>query len=150
MRETSFTGDGGRRLVVVNYAPHPPVQAVNGQIIRLNRDAAEAGRGWVVTIDKGKDDGLDVVHAVLDVPEVREDQVDTRLLVFREQHTAVDDEQLALVLEDGHVATDLADAAESHHPQTLERGLRRGAEPSRRIDCGRSRVLTLVAAAATA
>ena len=45
---------------VVNYAPHPPDRPVNGQILRLNRDAAEAGRGWVVTIDKGKADGLDV------------------------------------------------------------------------------------------
>ena len=37
-----------------------PTSPVNGQIIRLNRDAAEAGRGWMVTIDKGKTDGVDV------------------------------------------------------------------------------------------
>ncbi len=45
---------------VLNYAPHPPDFPVNGRIIRLNRDAAEAGRGWTVTIDKGKADGIDV------------------------------------------------------------------------------------------
>ena len=45
---------------ILNYAPHPPDRPVNGQIIRLNTDAAEAGRGWTVTIDKGKADGIDV------------------------------------------------------------------------------------------
>jgi hypothetical protein len=45
---------------ILNYAPHAPDQPINGQIIRLNRDAAEAGRGWTVTIDKGKADGVDV------------------------------------------------------------------------------------------
>jgi hypothetical protein len=45
---------------LLNYAPHAPDRALNGQIIRLNRDAAEAGRGWTVTIDKGKQDGVDV------------------------------------------------------------------------------------------
>ena len=56
----------GDRLVpappeqVVNYAPHPPDHPVDGQILRLNNDAAEAGRGWVVTIDQGQADGLDV------------------------------------------------------------------------------------------
>jgi hypothetical protein len=63
---------------VVNYAPHPPAQPIDGQIIRLNRDAAEAGRGWVVTIDKGKDDGVDVgtvlaIYQVVDpIPDPRE------------------------------------------------------------------------------
>jgi LysM domain-containing protein len=45
---------------ILNYAPHPPDRPINGQIIRLNRDAAEAGRGWTVTIDKGAADGIDV------------------------------------------------------------------------------------------
>ena len=31
-----------------------------GQIIAMNYDAIEAGRGWVVTLDKGSRDGLDV------------------------------------------------------------------------------------------
>jgi hypothetical protein len=62
---------------VVNYAPHPPDRPVDGQILRLNRDAAEAGRGWVVTIDKGKADGLDVgtvlaIYQVVDpIPDPR-------------------------------------------------------------------------------
>ena len=55
---------------------------------------------------------LDVVEPILDVGEVGEDQVDAGLVVLGEEHAAVDDEQAAVVLEDGHVAADLAEAAE--------------------------------------
>ena len=58
---------------------------------------------------------LDVGHAVLDVPEVGQDEVDARLLVLGEQDATVDDQHLALMLEDGHVATDFADSAERDH-----------------------------------
>lgn len=45
---------------VVNYAPHPPERAVSGNIIDLAQSAAEAGRGWLVTLDQGAADGIDV------------------------------------------------------------------------------------------
>ena len=47
-----------------------------------------------------------------------------------EQHPAVDDEQPAVVLEDGHVAADLADAAERDDPQAAlgQVGRRRGGQ----------------------
>lgn len=72
----------------------------------------------MVLVAVSQDDGFDVVHTVFDVAEVREDQVDAGLLVLGEQHTAVDDQQLAAVLEHRHVATDFADAAESNDAQT--------------------------------
>jgi len=56
----------GDRLVpaprgqLMNYAPHAPTRPVQGQLIATDRDATEAGRGWVVTLDKGSRDGLDV------------------------------------------------------------------------------------------
>ena len=56
----------GDRLVpspreqLFNYAPHAPDRPVDGHIIALDRDAAEVGRGWIVTIDKGAADGIDV------------------------------------------------------------------------------------------
>jgi hypothetical protein len=56
----------GDRLVpapreqLINYAPHAPVKDVNGRIIALGRDSAEVGRGWIVTIDKGAEDGMDI------------------------------------------------------------------------------------------
>ena len=57
--------DGDRLLPaprgqLMSYAPHAPARPVQGQIIATDRDAIEAGRGWVVTLDKGSRDGLDV------------------------------------------------------------------------------------------
>ena len=51
---------------------------------------------------------LDVVDAVFDIAEIREDEIDARLVLLGEEHTAVNDEQLAIQLENGHVAADLA------------------------------------------
>ena len=45
---------------LMSYAPHAPARPIQGQIIATDRDAIEAGRGWVVTLDKGSTDGLDV------------------------------------------------------------------------------------------
>ncbi|MEP7180783.1 MAG: LysM domain-containing protein [Betaproteobacteria bacterium] len=61
--EEIFVGDKlvpAPREQLINYAPHAPQNAVNGRIIALGRDSVEVGRGWVVTIDKGKSDGIDV------------------------------------------------------------------------------------------
>ena len=52
----------------------------------------------VVLVPVSQDQGDDVVDAVLDGGEVRKDEVDTRLVLLREEHTAVDDEQLAVQL----------------------------------------------------
>jgi hypothetical protein len=49
------------RGVLMNYVPHAPPQAVDGRIIALsNNTATEAGRGSIVTLDKGSRNGLDV------------------------------------------------------------------------------------------
>ena len=49
------------RGVLINYVPHAPAQQVNGRIIALSTDTAtEAGRGSIVTLDKGASNGLDV------------------------------------------------------------------------------------------
>ena len=66
----------------------------------------------VVLVPVSQDQGDDVVDAVLDGGEVRKDEVDARLVLLGEEHTAVDDEQLAVQLEDGHVAADLAQATQ--------------------------------------
>jgi hypothetical protein len=71
----------------------------------------------VVLVTVGEDDGVDVVEPVLDDPEVREDQVDSRLLGLREEDAAVDDQQPPAELQHGHVPADLAQAAERHDPQ---------------------------------
>ncbi len=68
----------------------------------------------------------DVVEAVQDRREVRQDQVDAGLVHVGEQHAAVDDQQLAVVLEDGHVAADLAEAAQRDDPQGRPRAAAAG------------------------
>ena len=49
-----------QRGQLMSYAPHAPTRPLQGQIIATDRDASEAGRGWVVTLDRGSRDGLDV------------------------------------------------------------------------------------------
>ncbi|GAA3295197.1 hypothetical protein GCM10020295_21720 [Streptomyces cinereospinus] len=79
----------------------------------------------VVLVTVGENDALDVVEAVPDGREVRQDQVDSGLLLLGEEHSAVDDQQAAAVLEHGHVPADLAEAAERGDPQAAF-GERRG------------------------
>jgi len=47
----------------------------------------------------------------------RLDHVDTGLVLFGEQHPAVNDQQPSCVLEDRHVAADLAQPAQGHNPE---------------------------------
>jgi hypothetical protein len=62
-REEILVGD---RLIpaprgeLVNYAPHPPATEINGRVIATERDANEAGAGWLVTLDKGARDGIEI------------------------------------------------------------------------------------------
>jgi hypothetical protein len=73
----------------------------------------------VIFVTVGEHDRHDVLDPVPDPGEVGEDDVDPGLGLLGEQHPAVDDEQLAGVLEDGHIATDLTQSAQAHHPQAV-------------------------------
>ena len=68
-----------------------------------------------------EDERLDFVEAALQVAEVRQDQVHAGLVRVGEQHAAVDEEQPSAVLEDRHVAADLAEAAERDDAQAVTR-----------------------------
>lgn len=76
---------------VLSYAPHPPDRPVNAMIIQLNKDAAEAGRGWVITLDKGTADGIDVgtvlavYKSVAPIPDPRPSKSPDVLQSIRDQ-----------------------------------------------------------------
>ena len=89
-----------------------PTSGMSGLLREQVRHGAD-----VVLVAVGQHDRLDVVESVHDGREVGQDQVDAGLVLLGEQHAAVDDQQLAVVLEDGHVATDLAEAAQRDDPQ---------------------------------
>ena len=82
----------------------------------------------MVLVAVREDDALDVVEAVPDGREVRQDQVDSGLLLLGEEHPAVDDQQAAAVLEDRHVAADFAETAERGDAQAALGERRRRAE----------------------
>ena len=57
--------------------------------------------------------------SALQVPDVREQQVDAEVLVARERETGVHDDDLVAELVDGHVLADLAEPAERDDPQRV-------------------------------
>ena len=75
----------------------------------------------VVLVPVGQHERLDVAEAVQDRREIRQDQVDPGLVDVGEEHPAVDDKQLAAVLEDGHVPPDGTEAAERDDAQCTVR-----------------------------
>jgi hypothetical protein len=60
---------------VINYVPHAPERPVEGRIILLTGDATETGRGYIVALDRGTQDGLDTgsVLAIYHAAPVIED-----------------------------------------------------------------------------
>jgi hypothetical protein len=48
------------RETLVNYVPHAPDVTVDGRIIELYNAGTEAGRGFIVVLDRGARDGLEI------------------------------------------------------------------------------------------
>ena len=87
--------------------------------LQLRQDVGQPAD--VVLVAVGDDDRPQVAQPLLDVADVGDDQVDSALLLLRELAAAVEQDQVALVLDGGHVLADLADPAERDHPQPAPR-----------------------------
>jgi hypothetical protein len=48
------------RETLINYVPHAPDRTIDGRVIELYNPATEAGRGFIVVLDRGSADGLEV------------------------------------------------------------------------------------------
>jgi hypothetical protein len=84
------------------------------------RDSAD-----VVLVAVGEHDRHHIRQPVPDHAPVGKDHIHTRLVLLGEQHPAVDDEQLPLVLEHGHVPPDLPESTQGDDAQRVRRGWRK-------------------------
>ena len=70
----------------------------------------------VVFVAVREDDGTHHLLPLAQIGEVRQDEVDTEMLVAREREAGIDDDDRAVRFVDGHVLSDLAEAAERDDP----------------------------------
>jgi hypothetical protein len=65
---------------ILNYVPHAPEQAVKGAIVSIYDGVAEAGQNQIVTINLGKDDGMDLgtVLQLYRLGEIVPDEMDDK------------------------------------------------------------------------
>jgi LysM domain-containing protein len=87
------------REVIVNYAPHLPARDVEGRIIASMADTTEMGRGSILTIDKGLQDGIDVgtvlavYRGIAPIPDPRPNTETPVMVRFFDQTTMFRKEQ---------------------------------------------------------
>jgi hypothetical protein len=73
----------------------------------------------------GKEDSDNIIKAVTYIAKVRKDQINSRLVIFWEENSAINNQQLSISLKDGHIATDFRDSTERDDSQAASYKLRR-------------------------
>src|SRR5918995_1600233 len=71
----------------------------------------------VILVAMGNGDAPQLRQAVLDVADIRDDQVDAALPFLGKLTSGVDDDHVVPVLDGHHALADLADASQRDHPQ---------------------------------
>lgn len=74
-------------------------------------------RADVVFVTVGQHQGHDVVEAIAQILECRQDQVDARVFFLGKEHAAVDQGDLPVDLEGRHVAADVTQSTQRNDPQ---------------------------------
>ena len=120
LKAFAFLDDGGVTLDAM--LAELGLEQSQGELRTVDRDAGRITQQIrhgtnVILMAVGQHHCHDIIKTIGDRREVRQDQIDTRLGILREQHAAVDNKQLAREFEDGHIATDLAETAECEHAQ---------------------------------
>jgi hypothetical protein len=69
----------------------------------------------------GNQNPAQVSAPLSDVGDVRDDEVDSPLLLFRELRPAIEQQQITFELDRRHILADLADTAERDYPQATAR-----------------------------
>ena len=90
----------------------------------------------MILVAVGEHQSIDLVETILDVMEVRQDQINARLLLFREKHTAVDEQQMAVVFDHVHVTADFTKTAKGHDAHGTLAVLRRSDQHVILLGCG--------------
>ena len=76
-------------------------------------------RADMILVAVGKNDGLNVLDSVLEVIDVREDEVNARLAFFGEEDPAINYYQLASIFEDVAVSPNFAKSSEWNNPNSI-------------------------------
>ena len=95
--------------------------AIDGDVLAHAQQIGHAPD--VVLMAMGEHQPDDIAEATLQVVEAGQDQVNTGLVVLREQHPAIDQQDLAIDLETGHVAPDITQSSEGNDAQGVSRQL---------------------------
>ena len=66
----------------------------------------------MIFVTVGYDQSLDLVAVVLDIFEIRQNNVDAEHIVVGEHESAVDDDRLVFIFEHCHVLTDFTESAD--------------------------------------
>ena len=108
---------------------HGHFAAVDGRLELAHqvRQAAD-----VVLMAVGDEDAAHAVAVLQHIGEIRDDRVDARHRLVREDLAAIDDDDVAAVFVGRHVLADLAHAAQRDHAQRAAAGMRAGAGAHRR------------------
>ena len=102
------------------YERYRQVRTVDGNILAQFQQVGH--RSDVILVSVGQHHAHHVVHSVLNIGEIRQNQVHPGLNLFGKQHPAIHNQDFAFGFQNGHVAADFAQAAQGHHSQDIGLG----------------------------